>query len=76
MPLCRAQNQALAAFKDKLREILNFKASDDWFENWQYYFFLKVLVFVNLKEAGDANIKEQLIQVQLLLFIVYLFAHS
>ncbi len=76
MPLCRAQKQALAAFKDKLREILNFKASDDWFENWQYCFFLKVLVFVHLKEAGDANITEQLIQVQLLLFIVYLFAHS
>jgi hypothetical protein len=75
LPLCRAQNQALAAFKDKLREILNFKASDDWFEIGKIG-FLKVLVFVYFKEAGGVNIKEPLIQIQLLLFVVYLFAHS
>lgn len=72
LSLSCAHIQARAAHEAKLRGILNFKASDGWFQNWRN----RCLIGHSLRlfgEAGDVNIEEiePHIQVHFYFFLVY-----
>ena len=60
LPVSRAHIQARALHEAKLRNILNFKASDGWFRNWRKRLSINKSVRLS-GEAGDVNPEDILV---------------